>query len=201
MVNKVILIGNLGQDPEVRTTQSGQSVATMRLATTDKYKDRDGNLQERTEWHTVVVFARQAEIVGQYCRKGKQIFVEGRLQTRKWQDKSGQDRWTTEIVADNVRFLGGAGGGGGGGEEGGGGYGGGSRGGGGSAGGGGGYGGGGGGGYGGGGSRGGSGGGYGGGGGGGYGGGGGSRGGGGGGGGGGSEPPMDDAPPFEEIPF
>ena len=177
MVNKVILIGNLGQDPEMRSTQSGQPVANLRIATTDKYKDRDGNMQERTEWHSVVVFARQAEIVAQYCRKGKQLYIEGRLQTRKWQDKNGQDRYTTEIVAENVRFLGGAGGGGGaaGGDEGG--YGGG--------GGGGGYGGGGGGG-----GRGG------------YGGGGrGGSEGGGSEGGGGNEPPVDDAPAFDDIPF
>ena len=189
MVNKVILIGNLGQDPELRNTNGGQAVATLRLATTDKYKDRDGNLQERTEWHTVVVWGRDAENVHKFCKKGKQLYIEGRLQTRKWQDKEGKDRYSTEIVSDVVRFLGG-GQGGGGGEEGGGGYGGGgSRGGGyGGGGGGGGYGGG---------SRGGGGGG----GGGGYGGGGGGRPSGGGGG-GGSAP--DEAPPFhgdDDIPF
>ena len=112
MVNKVILIGNLGHDPELRSTQGGQSVCTLRLATTDKYKDRDGNWVDRTEWHSVVVWGRQAETVNQYCRKGKQIFVEGRLQTRKWQDKEGKDRYSTEVVADNVRFLGSGGGGG-----------------------------------------------------------------------------------------
>lgn len=110
MVNKVILVGNLGQDPELRSTQAGQSVCSLRLATTDRFKDRDGNMQDRTEWHTVVVWGRQAEIVNQYCRKGKQIYVEGRLQTRKWQDRDGKDRYTTEIVADTVRFLGGSGG-------------------------------------------------------------------------------------------
>ena len=115
MVNKVILIGNLGQDPELRSTSGGQPVATLRVATTDKYKDRDGNLQERTEWHTVVVWGRQAETVNQYCKKGKQLYIEGRLQTRKWQDKEGKDRYSTEIVADQVRFLGGAGGSGSGG--------------------------------------------------------------------------------------
>lgn len=113
MVNKVILIGNLGQDPELRSTQGGQSVCTLRLATTDKYKDKEGNWVDRTEWHSVVVWGRQAETVNQYCKKGKQIYVEGRLTTRKWQDKTGADRYTTEVVAENVRFLGGAGGGGG----------------------------------------------------------------------------------------
>jgi single-strand DNA-binding protein len=140
MVNKVILIGNLGQDPELRSTQGGQSVASLRIATTEKFKDRDGNLQERTEWHSVVVWGRDAENVNKYCKKGKQLYIEGRLQTRKWQDKSGQDRYTTEVVADQVRFLGGGGGRdggdeGGGSYGGGGGYGGGSRGGGGGGGG------------------------------------------------------------------
>ncbi|MFN7143938.1 MAG: single-stranded DNA-binding protein [Myxococcota bacterium] len=201
MVNKVILIGNLGQDPELRSTSGGQSVASLRLATTDKYKDKEGNLQERTEWHSVVVWGRDAENVNKFCKKGKQLYIEGRLQTRKWQDKEGKDRYTTEVVADVIRFLGGAGGAGGG-DEGGGGYGGGG---GGRSGGGGGYGGGGGG-------RGGGGGGYGGGGGGGgYGGGGGGRGGGGGGGygggggGGGRDvPPADEHPPYspdDDIPF
>lgn len=107
MVNKVILIGNLGQDPELRNTAGGTSVVQLRIATTDKRKDKDGNWQEQTEWHTVVVFGRTAETVHQYCRKGKQVYVEGRLQTRKWQDKSGADRYSTEVVADTVRFLGG----------------------------------------------------------------------------------------------
>ncbi len=130
MVNKVILIGNLGQDPELRSTQGGQSVASLRVATAEKFKDKDGNWQERTEWHSVVVWGRQAETVHQYCKKGKQLYIEGRLQTRKWQDKEGKDRYSTEIVADTVRFLGGGGGGsgaddgGGGGGGGGGGYGG-----------------------------------------------------------------------------
>lgn len=138
MVNKVILIGNLGADPELRSTQSGQSVASLRLATTEKYKDRDGNLQEKTEWHRITVWGPQAENVNKYCKKGKQLYIEGRLQTRKWQDKEGKDQYSTEIVADNVRFLGG----GGADREGGGGYGGAGGGGGGSGGGGGGYGGG-----------------------------------------------------------
>lgn len=132
MVNKVILIGNLGADPEVRSTQGGQSVASLRLATTEKFKDRDGNLQERTEWHRITVWGRDAENVGKYCKKGKQLFIEGRIQTRKWQDKEGKDQYSTEIVADTVRFLGGGardedgsgGGGGYGGRGGGGGYGG-----------------------------------------------------------------------------
>jgi single-strand DNA-binding protein len=117
MVNKVLLIGNLGQDPELRTTGGGQAVGSLRIATTEKFKDRDGNLQERTEWHTVVVWGRDAENVHKYCKKGRQLYIEGRLQTRKWQDKEGKDRYSTEVVADVVRFLGG----GQGGEEGGGG--------------------------------------------------------------------------------
>lgn len=122
MINKVILVGNLGQDPELRTTGGGQAVGSLSIATTEKYKDREGNLQERTEWHKVVVWGRDAENVHKYCKKGRQLYVEGRLQTRKWQDKEGKDRYTTEVVADVVRFLGS--GQGGGGEEGGGGYGG-----------------------------------------------------------------------------
>ncbi len=113
MVNKVILIGNLGQDPELRSTGGGQSVGSLRVATTDKFKDKEGNLQERTEWHTVVVWGRDAENVHKYCKKGKQLYIEGRLQTRKWQDKEGKDRYSTEVVAEVVRFLGGAGGAGG----------------------------------------------------------------------------------------
>ena len=108
-INKVILIGNLGQDPEMRSTASGTAVANLRLATADRRKDRDGNWTDHTEWHTIVAFGRTAENVAQYCRKGKQLFVEGRLQTRKWQDRDGRDRYSTEIVADNVRFLGGRG--------------------------------------------------------------------------------------------
>jgi single-strand DNA-binding protein len=106
MVNKVILVGNLGADPELRSTNSQQSVCSLRLATSETYKDKDGQKQERTEWHQIVVWGQQAEVVNRYCRKGKQIYVEGRLQTRKWQDKNGQDRYTTEIVADTIRFLG-----------------------------------------------------------------------------------------------
>lgn len=107
MINKVILLGNVGQDPECRTTQSGQSVATIRLATSEKYKDKEGNMQERTEWHTVVAWGKTAEIVQKYAPKGKQLYIDGRLQTRKWQDKNGQDRYSTEIVADTIKLLGG----------------------------------------------------------------------------------------------
>jgi len=107
MINKVTLIGNLGQDPDMRSTASGAAVTNLRIATTERRKDRDGNWTDHTEWHSVVAFGRTAENVGKYCRKGKQIYVEGRLQTRKWQDRDGRDRYTTEVVADNIRFLGG----------------------------------------------------------------------------------------------
>ncbi len=108
MVNKVILVGNLGQDPETRHTNGGNSVTTLRLATTEKYKDRDGAMQERTEWHTVIVWGKQGEACGKHLTKGRQVYVEGRLTTRKWQDKEGKDRYTTEVIGDNVRFLGGS---------------------------------------------------------------------------------------------
>ena len=111
-VNKVILIGNLGRDPEVRYTADGAAIANISLATTDTWKDKSGEKQERTEWHRVAFFGKLAEIVGEYCKKGGQIYVEGRLQTRKWQDKEGQERYTTEIVADRMQLLGGRGGGG-----------------------------------------------------------------------------------------
>jgi single-strand DNA-binding protein len=107
MINKVTLIGNLGQDPDMRSTASGAAVTNLRIATTERRKDRDGNWTDHTEWHSVVAFGRTAENVGKYCRKGKQIYVEGRLQTRKWQDRDGRDRYSTEVVADNIRFLGG----------------------------------------------------------------------------------------------
>lgn len=107
-VNKVILLGNLGQDPESRTSPGGMTIANVNLATNESWTDKQtGQLQERTEWHRVVFFNRLAEIVGQYLRKGSQIYVEGRLQTRKWQDQQGQDRWTTEIVASEMHMLGG----------------------------------------------------------------------------------------------
>jgi single-strand DNA-binding protein len=100
-VNKVILIGNLGADPEVRYTQGGSAVANVRLATSEQWRDRNtGEPQERTEWHRVVFFGKLAEIVQQYLRKGSKIYVEGKLQTRKWQDQSGQDRYSTEVVVD-----------------------------------------------------------------------------------------------------
>ena len=104
-VNKVILIGNLGADPELRQTQGGMAVANIRLATTDNRKDRDGNRQEKTEWHRIVAFGRTAELCGQYLSKGRQVYIEGRLQTRSWDDKDGNKRSSTEIVADNVTFL------------------------------------------------------------------------------------------------
>ena len=111
-VNKVILIGNLGADPEVRYTQGGQPVANLRIATTDVWNDKDGNRQERTEWHSISVWGKQAEHCGQYLSKGRQVYVEGRLQTRQWDDKDGNKRYTTEIKADRITLLGGGGGGG-----------------------------------------------------------------------------------------
>lgn len=107
-VNKVILIGNLGKDPEVRYMPSGKAVANVTIATSESWKDRTtGEKQERTEWHNVAFYSPLAEIVGQYLRKGSSVFVEGRLQTRKWQDKNGQDRYTTEIIANEMKMLGG----------------------------------------------------------------------------------------------
>src|SRR5689334_9060050 len=115
-INKVILVGHLGQDPEVKYMPSGSAVANVSIATTESWKDKTtGEKQDRTEWHKVVFYARLAEIVGEYLRKGSQIYVEGRLQTRKWQDKNGQDRYTTEIIAAEMQMLGGKGGGGSGG--------------------------------------------------------------------------------------
>ena len=106
-INKVILIGNLGKDPEVRYMPSGAAVANVTIATNESWKDKTtGEMQEKTEWHNVVFFARLAEIVGEYLRKGSQVYIEGRLQTRKWQDKSGNDRYTTEIVANEMQMLG-----------------------------------------------------------------------------------------------
>jgi single-strand DNA-binding protein len=106
-VNKVILVGNLGRDPEVRYSPNGSAVANVTLATSESWKDKNtGEKQERTEWHRVVFFGRLAEIAGEYLKKGAQIYVEGRLQTRKWQDKEGQDRYTTEIVANEMQMLG-----------------------------------------------------------------------------------------------
>jgi single-strand DNA-binding protein len=115
-INKVILVGNLGNDPDIRYTAGGAAVANISVATTDSWKDKEsGEQQDRTEWHRVVFFGRLAEIVGEYLRKGSQVYLEGRLQTRKWQDKSGNDRYTTEIVANEMQMLGGRSGGGSGG--------------------------------------------------------------------------------------
>ncbi|MDR9439344.1 MAG: single-stranded DNA-binding protein [Halomonas sp.] len=105
-VNKVILIGNLGQDPEVRFTPSGTAVANLNLATTDTWMDKQsGQRQERTEWHRIVLFNKTAEIAQQYLKKGSKVYIEGRLQTRKWQDQNGQDKYSTEIVANDMQML------------------------------------------------------------------------------------------------
>ena len=112
-VNKVILIGNLGQDPELRYTGSGTAVCNMRLATSETYKDRDGNMVENTEWHTVVAWARLAEICGEYLKKGRQVYFEGQLQTRQWEDKDGNTRYSTEVKAREMQMLGSRDGGGG----------------------------------------------------------------------------------------
>jgi single-strand DNA-binding protein len=107
-LNRVLLIGNLGADPEVRHTPGGVPVATLRLATSETFTDRSGNRQTRTEWHRVILWSKQAEVAGQYLRKGRQVFIEGRLQTRQWEDKqSGQQRYTTEVVAIQMVMLGG----------------------------------------------------------------------------------------------
>jgi single-strand DNA-binding protein len=108
-VNKAILVGNLGADPEVRQTQGGQTVATFRLATSERWKDRQGQQQDRTEWHNVVVWGRLAEVVRDYLTKGSSVYIEGRIQTRQWEDQSGQKRYTTEIVANEMVMLGGRG--------------------------------------------------------------------------------------------
>ncbi|HMB54111.1 MAG TPA: single-stranded DNA-binding protein, partial [Thermoanaerobaculia bacterium] len=117
MYNKAMLIGNLGRDPEVRTTPSGQPVATFSIATHRRWRDRDGARQEATEWHNIVCWGRLAEIAGQYLTKGRQVFIEGRIQTRSWDDQqSGEKKYMTEIIADNFQMLGSrddAGGGGG----------------------------------------------------------------------------------------
>jgi len=108
-VNKVILVGNLGKDPELRYTPAGTAVASFTLATSENFKDRDGNRQEKTEWHNVVAWRQLAEICGKYLHKGKQVYIEGKLTTRKWQGRDGVDRYTTEIVADTMQMLGRAG--------------------------------------------------------------------------------------------
>ena len=110
-VNKVILVGNLGRDAEVRSTASGAAVSTLNLATTEVWNDKQGQRQEKTEWHRIVLWGRQAESLQEYLVKGKQIYVEGRLQTRQWDDKDGNKRYTTEIKADRITLLGGGGGG------------------------------------------------------------------------------------------
>ncbi|MEO6145907.1 MAG: single-stranded DNA-binding protein [Sulfuriferula sp.] len=105
-VNKVILVGNLGKDPEVRYAPSGDAIANVSIATTENWKDKSGEKQTKTEWHRVSFFGKTAEVVGQYLKKGSQVYVEGRIQTRNWQDKEGQERYTTEIVADRMQMLG-----------------------------------------------------------------------------------------------
>ena len=113
-VNKVIIVGNVGRDPELRYTQSGQPVASFSIATNERFKDKDGNWKDRTEWHRIVAWARLAEICGEYLRKGSQVYVEGRIQTRDWEDKEGNKRQTTEIIALGMQMLGRRGGDGGG---------------------------------------------------------------------------------------
>jgi len=110
-INKVILVGNLGQDPETKAMPSGMTVCNLRIATSESWKDKTtGEMKEQTEWHSVAMFGRLAEISGEYLRKGSQVYIEGRLRTRKWQDKSGNDRYTTEIVANEMQMLGSRGG-------------------------------------------------------------------------------------------
>lgn len=116
-LNKVMLIGNLGKDPEVRYTAGGTAVASFSLATTEKFKGKDGNWEEKTEWHNITLWARLAEIAGEYLSKGKTVYIEGRLQTRKWTDKEGKDRYTTEIVGEKMQMLSSKGEGGGGGQR------------------------------------------------------------------------------------
>lgn len=109
MINKAILIGNVGQDPEIRYTgdaSNGTKVATLRLATTERYKDRNGNLQEHTEWHNIVVWRNTADVVEKYVKKGTQLYIEGRIRTRSWDDQNGNKKYTTEIVADTLQLLG-----------------------------------------------------------------------------------------------
>jgi single-strand DNA-binding protein len=113
-VNKVILVGNLGRDPEIRYTQGGQPVANFTLATSESFTTREGKREERTEWHRIVVWGKTAELCTQYLAKGRSVYIEGRLQTREWEDKEGQKRRTTEVVAQSVQFLGGPRGAGGG---------------------------------------------------------------------------------------
>jgi single-strand DNA-binding protein len=124
-INKVILVGNLGADPDTRYMPSGKAVTNIRIATSESWKDKQtGDQQERTEWHSIVLYDKLGEIAAEYLRKGSQVFIEGALRTRKWQDKEGKDRYTTEIIARDMQMLGGRGGAGGGGGGGGGGFGG-----------------------------------------------------------------------------
>jgi single-strand DNA-binding protein len=115
-VNKVILLGNLGRDPETRYTTGGEAVTNLRIATSEQWKDKSGEKQERTEWHSVVLFGRQAEVAGEYLKKGRSVYIEGRLQTRKYTDKEGVEKYSTEVVADRMQLIGGARGEGGGGD-------------------------------------------------------------------------------------
>ena len=105
-LNKAILIGNLGKDPEMRFMPNGDAVVNFSIATTESYKDRDGNKQDKTEWHNITIYGKLAEIANQYLKKGRSVYIEGRIQTRKWQDKNGQDRYTTEIIATAMQMLG-----------------------------------------------------------------------------------------------
>ncbi len=110
MLNKVMLIGHLGRDPEIRSTSSGRAVANFTVATNRRWTDRDGQRQEETEWHRIVVWGRQAEIAGQYLKRGRLVYIEGRMQTRSWEDRqSGEKRWTTEVICDQFQMLGGRG--------------------------------------------------------------------------------------------
>ena len=119
-VNKVILVGNLGADPETRSTNSGSTVANLRIATTERQKNREsGDWEDHTEWHRVVCFGKTADNAARFLSKGRQVYIEGRIRTQKWQDRDGRDRWTTEVIANDVKFLGGRGDGGGGGNSGG----------------------------------------------------------------------------------
>jgi single-strand DNA-binding protein len=111
-LNKVMLIGNLGKDPEVRYTTSGTAVASFSLATSERFKNKNGEWEEKTEWHNITLWSRLAEIAGEYLAKGKTVYIEGRLQTRKWQDRDGRDRYTTEIVGEKMQMLGAKGDGG-----------------------------------------------------------------------------------------
>ena len=116
-VNKVILLGNLGRDPETRYTTGGDAVTNLRIATSEQWKDKNGDKQEKTEWHSVVLFGRQAEIAGEYLKKGRSVYIEGRLQTRKYTDKEGVEKYATEIVADRMQLLGSRGDSAGGGDD------------------------------------------------------------------------------------